>query len=138
VSIVIDASMTLALCFEDEAPPEADRIVDHIARNGAVAPAHWALELANGLVMAERRGRLKPADAASFVELLRSLPIEIDADTAAQALRDTLALARAQRLTSYDAAYLELAMRRGLPLVTLDAPLEAAASRLGTPTTLPA
>jgi predicted nucleic acid-binding protein len=79
----------------------------------------------------ERRGRLSPADVAARLELIAALPIATDGETTARALRETLALARAERLTTYDASYLELAMRRGLPLATKDEDLQQAAARNG-------
>lgn len=130
-ALVADASAVLAWCFEDEAGPDADALIARIAAEGALVPSHWSLELANGLAMGERRGRLTPAESAGFVALLEQLPIETDAASPARALHQTLALAREHGLTSYDAAYLELAMRRGLPLATHDRRLAQAGERAG-------
>ena len=128
---VIDASSVLSWCFEDEGGPEADALIDKAAAQGAAVPALWSLEVANGLVMGERRGRIKPADSAAFVALIEELPIVADQATGSRALHETLSLAREHGLTAYDAAYLELAMRRGLPLATGDQSLRAAAQRAG-------
>jgi predicted nucleic acid-binding protein len=96
-----------------------------------VVPALWPLEVANTLVVGERRKRSTPAQAATWLSLLEAFPITVDAETAAHAWVETLALARAQDLSAYDAAYLELAMRRGLPLATLDEKLKKAATAVG-------
>jgi predicted nucleic acid-binding protein len=102
-----------------------------VAADGAAVPASWSLEIASGLVMAERRGRIKPAESAAFVAMIEELPIVADEATGVRALHETISLAREHRLTAYDAAYLELAMRRGLPLATDDRSLRAAAQRAG-------
>jgi predicted nucleic acid-binding protein len=130
-AFVIDASAVLAWCFEDEGGPEADLLIERVAAAGAAAPGTWPLEVANGLVMGERRGRIKPAESAAFVAMIEQLPIVADRATGARALHETMSLAREHRLTAYDAAYLELAMRLGLPLATGDRALGAAAERTG-------
>ena len=129
--VVLDASAVMGWCFEDEADPEGDALLRRVAASGAVVPGLLALEVANVLVGAERRGRITPAESARFLGLLEALPIEVDAHTALRAPRETLLLARAHRLSSYDAAYLELALRLGLPLATRDAALCAAAAAAG-------
>lgn len=129
--LVIDASAALSWCFEDEAGAEADSLIDKVAAEGAAVPSLWSLEIANGLVMGERRGRITPAESAAFVAMIEDLPIVADPSTGSRALHQTRALAREQRLTAYDAAYLELAMRLGLPLATGDRSLEAAARCAG-------
>jgi predicted nucleic acid-binding protein len=129
--LVIDASSVLAWCFEDEGGPEADALIEQVAAEGAAVPGLWFLEVANGLVMGERRGRIKPAESAAFVAMIEALPIVADPATSDRALHETTSLAREHRLTTYDAAYLELAMRLGLPLATGDGKLGAAAERAG-------
>jgi predicted nucleic acid-binding protein len=129
--LVLDASAVLAWCFEDEGGPEADALIERVAADGATVPGLWPLEIANGLVSGERRGRIKPADSAAFVAMIEELSIVADPATGARALHETVSLARAHRLTAYDAAYLELAMRLGLPLATGDRGLRAAAQRVG-------
>jgi predicted nucleic acid-binding protein len=123
----------MAWHFEDEASPVLWSLLDRLADEGAVVPALWALEVANALTVAERRGRSTAARTASFVEQLAWLPIEVDGQTGDRALRETLALAREERLSAYDACYLELAMRSGLVLATNDQPLRRAAAKLGVP-----
>ena len=130
-ALVIDASSVLAWCFEDEGGPEADALIERVAAEGAAVPGSWSLEVANGLVMGERRGRIKPADSAAFIAMIEELPIVADRAAGTRALHETMGLAREHRLTAYEAAYLELAMRRGLPLATGDRKLAAAAGRAG-------
>jgi predicted nucleic acid-binding protein len=128
---VLDASSVLAWCFEDESGAEADALIERVAAEGAEVPASWSLEIATGLVTGERRGRVKPAESAAFVAMIEELPIIADRATDARALHETMSLAREHGLTAYDAAYLELAMRLGLPLATGDRELGAAAERVG-------
>jgi predicted nucleic acid-binding protein len=132
-SLVLDCSIAVAWCFEDEITPEIDALADRVRVDGAVVPSLWHLEVGNVLLQAVRRGRITPAELQSRIEALAELPIAADEDTARRAWREVLSLARAERLTTYDAAYLELASRRGLPLATKDADLRAAAQRLGVP-----
>jgi len=131
VTLVIDASVALTWCFEDEASPETDVIADRVGAEGGRVPDLFRLEIANILVGAERKGRISAADTASFLKGLDGLSITIDQETSARAWRDTLALARSERLSAYDAAYLELALRSGAALATRDGELAAAARRLG-------
>jgi predicted nucleic acid-binding protein len=128
---VLDASATFPWLFEDEASPAADALLDHVAEHGAVVPALWFLECANGLATAERRGRIDGAGVARAIGLLRRLPLVVDDAAPSRALDAVLDLARAHRLTTYDAGYLDLALRRGLPLATDDGPLRAAAGAAG-------
>lgn len=128
---VIDCSVVMAWCFVDEADEYADSVLDMLASAEAVAPSIWALEVANVLLVGERRNRLKEADSARFIELLRELHITADNETADHALREILSIGREQGLSSYDAAYLELAMRHGLALATRDNALRRAAKKFG-------
>jgi predicted nucleic acid-binding protein len=128
---VVDSSIALTWCFEDEASPETDRLFERVRDDGAVVPGLWHLEVANVLLQAERRGRIGRADVARRLILISDLPISIDQETTPHAWRETLSLARAEGLTAYDAAYLELAERCGLPLMTRDRELSAAGKRLG-------
>ena len=129
--LVIDASIALAWCFEDEATAATDALVLRVRGEGAVVPAHWPLEVLNALLAAERRGRIKRAEASAHVRTIEDLGVDVDEETVRRASHATLALARAERLSLYDAAYLELALRRGFPLATLDKALAKAARRSG-------
>lgn len=128
---VLDCSMTMAWCLEDEASERADAVLASLKTHQIVVPGHWPLEVANVLAMAERRGRLSSQRVLQIIQLLDRLSVAIDDQTVKNALGDTLSLARTHRLTIYDAAYLELALRIGCPLASLDAPLNKAAVRLG-------
>ena len=130
-ALVIDSSAALSWCFEDEASPRSDALFEQVRDHGAVVPGLWHLELANVLLHAERRGRITAADVAMRLALIGELPIATDGETTARAWREILALARSEGLTAYDATYLELAIRRGLPLLTKDEALIAAAARTG-------
>jgi len=131
VSLVLDASLALAWYFQDEATPATDIVLDRVAQNGAVVPALWRLELANGLQSAVRRGRITAAYRDDSLADLGQMRIETDAETGVHAWSATLRLAEKHELTLYDAAYLELAQRRRLPLATLDLELRRAADNLG-------
>lgn len=118
-------------CFQDEATPQTDKLLDRLRNDGAVVPELWRWEVANVLVMAERRKRLTNSDVVARLGLLDNLPITLDSDGADRAWRDTRMLAEAHALTVYDAAYLELALRLGCDLATLDKDLRAAAKSVG-------
>ncbi len=128
---VLDCSLTMAWCFDDEATPETDRIRDALAGVRAIVPSLWPIEVANAFLVGERRKRLDEARGRRFLSLLGHLPILVDDETAARAWADTGYLARARQLSAYDATYLELALRRGLPLACLDGKLKAAARAAG-------
>jgi predicted nucleic acid-binding protein len=130
---VVDASLALAWHFEDELSEYADRVLDRLREDRAVVPSIWPLEVANGLLVAERRGRLSPARLARAVDLFQQLPIFVFEVGAQVALGSVLELGRVHGLSAYDAAYLELAMREGLPLATQDDALRVAAERAGVP-----
>ncbi len=128
---VLDCSVAMAWCFEEESDGYTDAVLDGLVEGTAVVPSHWPLEVANVLLIAERRGRLKEADSTRFLELLGALPIEVDSETPARAHAAIVLLGREHGLSSYDAAYLELAMRESVPLVSLDQPLGLAAEGSG-------
>ena len=127
MSFVLDNSVALAWCFEDEQTPAIMELLDRVAETGARAPLLWPLEALNGLLVAERRRRLDAARRIRLASFLRDLPVALDMDTADQAWEAIAQLAERFRLTTYDAAYLELAHRRRLPLASLDQDLRAAA-----------
>jgi predicted nucleic acid-binding protein len=130
-AMVIDCSVTMSWGFPDEDNPYAQSVLRALPALSAAVPSLWPLEVANSLLVAERRARLSEADSNRFVTLVGSLPITIDEETSAYAMHQTLALARARNLSAYDASYLELAMRLGLPLATLDQRLRDAAAAVG-------
>ncbi len=129
--LVLDASLTLSWYFEDERTSAADAILDDVAASGAVVPSLWRAEVANGLQMAIRRQRIDAVFRRRALQHLELLPIAVDRETDTFVWSSTLALADRFDLTIYDAAYLELAERRGLPLASLDKELNAAARALG-------
>ena len=128
---VLDASVTMAWCFGDEATPETRTLLRRVEVEPAVVPAIWPLEVANILTTGERRGRLNAAAVTEFLGLLDALDIRIDGAPPSRGLKEILDLARRERLSSYDAAYLDLAMREGLALATRDAALAKAARNAG-------
>jgi predicted nucleic acid-binding protein len=130
--LVLDASATVPWCFADEVSEQTEALLDQVRQNGATVPPIWFLEVANVLLIAERSGRLTPAQTATFLNLLNDLPINIAAIEELDQLATILELGRAHNLSSYDASYLHLALRQGLPLATLDGRLSQAARRVGT------
>ena len=131
MSLVLDGSAALAWCFEDEATPAADAVMLQVASGGAVVPAIWRLEVANGLQSALRRGRLTADKRDAMLAALADLDITADGETDRHAWGATLSLADRYGLTLYDASYVELAQRLGLPLASLDKAMRNAASALG-------
>ncbi|HEY6509091.1 MAG TPA: type II toxin-antitoxin system VapC family toxin [Vicinamibacterales bacterium] len=129
--MVLDSSVALTWCFEDEQTPASLGLLERVVEGGAVAPSVWPLEVLNALVMAERRKRVDAAQRHRLTDLLRDLPIVLDDEAAAQAWSATVQLAERHHLTVYDATYLELAQRSGLPLASLDHELRAAAVAAG-------
>jgi len=130
VSLVLDSSVTLAWVYGDETTPAIRQVFEDIAEHGAVVPGLWWLEVANSLTVAVRRKRIDADFRRAALNDLALLDITTDQQTASQAWSETLNLADLHRLTIYDAAYLELARRRGLPLATLDQELRDAAAAL--------
>lgn len=128
---VLDNSVSMRWLFADGSEADrsyAERILDYFDYPGceALVPAIWSLEVANVIVKAEQKGLLTEGRSAEFVAILQQLGIRADGGTAPHGMHDTLQLARRFRLSSYDAAYLELALREGAPLATLDHALRAA------------
>ncbi len=131
MAFVLDNSVSMAWCFEDQATPYTDRVLDLLLGDAAHVPAIWPLEVANAVVVGARR-RILPTDrSARFMGIVRMLPIIVDEVQLERALGAILDIARATQLTAYDASYLELAQRRSLPLATKDGRLSAAARQLG-------
>ncbi len=130
MAVVLDASVMLRWYFDDEEDLGLD-LLQRLDEEVAVVPIHWRSELANGILIGERRGRSAIAQVERLLWLLEGLNLQVDAQGADHALDRILPLARAHRLTIYDAIYLELAERHGLPLMTFDGPLAAAARSVG-------
>ena len=129
---VPDASVTLPWCFEDETAPYTDALLDRlIAGEEVVVPSHWPVEALNGLMQAKKRGRVDEERIERFLQDLSSFHILVDNERSLALLRRIRGLAQQHRLTAYDAAYLELAQRTGLPLATLDGDLQKAARVAG-------
>jgi len=131
VSLVLDSSATLAWIYSDETTHEIRGVFDAVADRGAFVPSLWRLEVANSLTGAMRRGRIDAEFRRAALADLACLDITVDADTDSNAWGATLELADRFRMTVYDAAYVELAGRRGLPLATLDEEMRAAGAAIG-------
>ena len=131
MTLVVDSSVALTWCFEDERTPATAALLQRVAQSGAFAPMLWPLEMLNVLATAERRQRISAVQRHHVSGWMHQLPIKLDPETAAQAWTATALLAEQHRLTLYDACYLELAQRMKLPLATLDSALRVAAPKLG-------
>ncbi|MCX6577323.1 MAG: type II toxin-antitoxin system VapC family toxin [Candidatus Aminicenantes bacterium] len=127
-SFVIDNSVVMSWCFRDQANPYADSILERLSAAVAYVPSVWSLEVVNVLLSAERKKYIGQADSVRFISLLSQLPIFVEYESPEKAMKDLLGLARAHNLSSYDSSYLDLAMRKGLPLATLDEKLRKAAA----------
>jgi predicted nucleic acid-binding protein len=131
VSLVLDSSIALGWCFEDQHTPAIKLVLQQVVDTGALAPQIWPLEVLNGLATAERRGRLDTSTRERLEGFLRELPVALDDDTAPDAWTRTVPLAHRFNLTVYAAAYLELAQRQQLPLASVDESLRRAGTELG-------
>lgn len=120
--------MALSWCFEDESDAVAERVLDSLTESEALVPAIWLLEVVNGLLAAERKKRTTPGRVDECLKVIRALPLITDSE--ADFVR-VIQLARGTGLSAYDASYLELAIRYGLPLATRDRALRLAAERVG-------
>jgi predicted nucleic acid-binding protein len=130
-ALVVDASLTAAWCFEDEETKYARELLSKAQDISFFVPAVWPLEMVNVLLVNERRKRITATDTMRAIALFKELAIQIDRPATMQPFDATLLLARAHGLSSYDASYLELALREGMPLATLDKRLHAAAAVVG-------
>ena len=131
-AFVLDASVTMSWFLEDEIDAYGEQVKEAV-RLGAtpIVPALWPIETTHVILRAERRDRLTAKKALEVLTLLKSLPVEIDEMSSRLSFTDGWALAKAHQLSAYDAMYLELAMRRGLPLASLDGPFQKAALKAG-------
>ena len=127
---VIDNSIVMAWYFDEE-DDYADAVLKSLEAGEALAPAIWPLEVGNVLLTTERKQRLNQAESVRILELLGALPIRVEQESPDRMFKDIVALAREQGLSTYDASYLDLAMRRALPLATRDTALMEAARRCG-------
>ena len=128
---ILDSSVVLAWCFEDETSPAADRVLDLLESGEAIVPAIWPAEVGNALLAGERRRRISAAGVSRSLALLRYLNIRLDSKDPRMRVEEWVSLARSQKLSVYDAAYLAVAISEGIPLATLDRTLAGAARRLG-------
>jgi predicted nucleic acid-binding protein len=133
-TFIADCSLTMSWCFADEQTARTRELLDRLNTEDVMVPRLWTLEVANVLFVAERRKRLTQAQTARFITLLRSLPIVVDDHPESLDFDRVLPLARSQNISSYDAVYLGLALRTGLPLATLDDGLAEAAKAVGVQT----
>lgn len=129
MQFVLDCSVAISWCLVDEDNDYANSILTIMPDSEAFVPGIWSLEIANVLVVAERRSRMTQEQSEEAIALLQSLLIQVDTATDTNALGPTLIIGRQEGLAAYDAAYLELALRLGLPLATIDTRLAEAASR---------
>ena len=133
-SFVLDNSVAMRWLLQSTKAVDqnyAESVLLSLAETNALVPNLWHLEAANVLLAAEKRHEINPGDMERFIDQLESLPILVDAMTSLKVFNRTLALAKALRLSSYDAAYLELAVREGLPLASLDRNLRRATRNTG-------
>jgi len=129
-SFVLDCSMTMAWCFQDEATPRTNSVRSSLTKNSAIVPTVWCLEVINVLLVAEQRKRMSKTDSITFLSFLKELPIEIETEHPSMSHENIMELGRKHALSSYDAAYLDLALRKTVPLATLDTKLQAIAKKL--------
>jgi predicted nucleic acid-binding protein len=130
-AFVLDASVAMAWALPDEASAYSDLMLERLVAGKAWVPNLWPYELANGLLMAQKRSRITAAQRVAFVEQVLKLPIEVDHPSTRAVLETLALLAEQYGLTAYDAAYLDLALRKGTPLITQDKALMLAAERAG-------
>jgi len=130
---VIDNSVVMTWCFKDETSQYADAILDRFEISTGFVPSIWPLEVCNLLLVAERKRQIGEADITRFIALIAELPIIVKQEPPERMTKEIFALAREHKLSTYDASYLDLAMRKGLPIATLDKNLIAAAKRSKVP-----
>lgn len=129
--LVLDGSFVMAWFFDDESDAYADAIEAEVTNLHFCVPGHWSLEIVNTMLVGIRRGRTTGQKASDFCEAISMYSIEVDPETSEAAWRETMRLAQLYRLSAYDAAYLELALRLKLPLATIDQHLAKAAGLAG-------
>lgn len=130
-SFVVDASVAMTWLFEDETTPATTNLLRRLETEAVLVPALWYLEITNAMTVAERHGRVNAEQIDDFTSVLAGVQIEVETDTHHRAFTEILPISRKYGLSSYDATYVELAVRRKLPLASLDEPLRKAATKLG-------
>jgi predicted nucleic acid-binding protein len=128
-NFVVDNSVVMSWCFIDEESVYADSVLESLKTAQALVPAIWPLEVGNVLLVAERKKRLSEADSIRFLELINNLPISVNQEPPGRMTKEIISLAREQNLSTYDASYLDLAMRKGIPIATLDKEIKKASKR---------
>jgi predicted nucleic acid-binding protein len=128
---VVDNSVVMSWCFLDEAGKYTDAVLNCLSHAEALVPSLWPLEVVNVLLVAERKNRISPAAGAAFIALLGELPITVENNTNDPLMSRILHLGRETNLSSYDASYLDLAIRNSVPIATVDKKLIAAARAVG-------
>lgn len=131
--IVIDASVALSWCFADERTGPSQKLLERVILNGALVPNLWHLEICNSLLIGEIRGRITIESIVEQFKNFDEMPIEVDLQTSTAAWGSIARIARAYKLTSYDAAYVELAHRHSIELATRDKAMIKAAAGLQVP-----
>jgi predicted nucleic acid-binding protein len=119
----------MAWCFDDETTDYTETILENLKNKTAIVPTIWPLEVANVLLLSKKRKRITEVQSANFIDALSALPIVVDPSTSAKAMHSIFVIANQSELTIYDAAYLELAIREDIPLLTLDMKLMNAAKK---------
>ena len=128
---MIDNSVVLSWIFEDEHSKESQDTLNELIKNYAYVPSLWPFELANALYVAEKKGRIKEADAMIFIKNLKNLPVFIETNNFDNITKDILSLSREHHITVYDASYIELALRKNLTLISFDKELIAVCKKIG-------
>jgi len=130
-AFVVDCSVAMSWLFRDEATAQTTKLLHQLGTRTALVPTLWFLEMSNVMALAERKGRITASDTGEFIGQLSKLDFEVDTESPDRIFGHLLPLCRTHHLTSYDALYLDLALRRQLPLATLDEPLRKAAKKAG-------
>jgi len=133
MAFVLDSSVALAWLLPDEGGEALDRLADRLQHETAHVPCIWPLEVGNALLVAQRRGRIRDSELARMMAALDRLPVEVDVEGSKAGVRGIAEVARSHGLTTYDAAYVDLAHRRSIALATLDDRLRKVCETLGVP-----
>ena len=130
--LVLDASVSLVRCFEDETTDGIRRLFGRLAiGDSAIVPAHWPIEVSNALLIAQRRNRISPNLCSQYWDRFADLPIRVDHPLNMSDVNRVLAISKKHGLTTYDGAYVDLALRHAADLVSLDQSMIRAAQAEG-------